>query len=189
MPKPIDEILDEPDDARLCSEVLGRIVDYHGNSLDVSELPEEERVVLLAWEVKGIIGNGGFRYLFEKNLNGDPDFALTAEAYEVIGARKAARAVRDTLALFPESRPPREINRRLKIYLAKLKAFPTPQDEQFWDAGEEIETRLAAYIRTHADAYRHLDEAPEQPVPEGPEERKEADPELARGAALHDLPH
>ncbi|MBL8795905.1 MAG: DUF4375 domain-containing protein [Planctomycetia bacterium] len=188
MPRTLDEILAEPDDGQLCVELFDRIVAHHGPGCDVSELTEAERVVLLVWEVAGIVGNGGFRYLFEKHLHGDPDFALTAQAFQIIGARSASQAVRATLALFPHSKPPRDIQKRLRHYLSQLKDWPTAQDMQFFDSEKERESCLAAYIRAHAADYRHLDGPPRaQPEPESSEPTDHTAPTI--GNLLDRVPH
>ena len=93
MAKSLKLLLAEPDNFELCNGLFTRIVEYHGDDIDASAVSEDERVVLLVWHVSGIIGNGGFRYLFEGNLKGDPHFALTAEAFRVTGCKKASTTV------------------------------------------------------------------------------------------------
>lgn len=154
---PIDEILAEADDFKLCDGVFSAITGHHGRDIDAAALPEPERVVLLVWHTSGIIDNGGFRYLFEGNLDGDPDFALSAASYAAIGATQAAEAFRQTLATFPGSRPPRDVKKRLRFYLENSPRWPTDQDNQFFSAGDEIRACLAAYVRAHASDFRHLD--------------------------------
>ncbi len=150
-----------------------------------------ERVVLLVWHVSGIIGNGGFRYLFEGNLEGDPHFALTAEAFEATGCVKAADAVRKTLALFPDSRPPTNIKERLRYYLSRCKVWPTDMDNQFFAAQEDLRKRLAEYIRSHAFAFAHLETSkakrPQQPKPPVAERKSRRRKET--GPSLENLPH
>src|SRR5262245_38504912 len=106
MAKSITKLLAETDDVKLCDGVFTRIDKYHGDEVDVSALGEVERAVLLVWHAFGVVGNGGFRYLFEGNFEGDPDFAQTTEAFRAVGCKQAADAVRKTLAMFPNSRPP-----------------------------------------------------------------------------------
>jgi Domain of unknown function (DUF4375) len=155
MAQTFDQLLAGTDEA-LCNKAYDLIDAYYGPDLDASALPEEERVVLLALHTSGLIGNGGFRRLFGGNLEGDPYFALSAEAFQIIGCDKAADAFRKSLILFPRSRPPRDIKKRLTYYLKRCTHWPTDEDNQFWDANKELPGRLAAYIRFHADAYRHL---------------------------------
>ncbi|MFO0965089.1 MAG: DUF4375 domain-containing protein [Gemmataceae bacterium] len=157
MSKSLQQLFAEPNDVNLCDGLFCRILDHHGDDVDASILNEAERVVVLVWHASGIIGNGGFRYLFELDIQGDPDFALTAKAFETVGCEKASSAVRTTLATFPGSRPPRNIEDRLRYYLKRQKSWPTNADLEFFAAEKDLDRRLASYIRSHADAFRHLE--------------------------------
>jgi hypothetical protein len=143
------------------------------------------------WHVAGIVGNGGFRYLFEGNLQGDPYFALTAEAFQAVGCKKAAEAVRKTLAMFPDSRPQRDIGERLRYYLSRIKGWPTELDMQFFAAHDSLTKCLADFIRSHREAFGHLDrprarrrlKKRPKPTEEAPKRRSKT------GQTLADLPH
>jgi hypothetical protein len=190
MAKSLQILLAQTDDAELCDGVFDLVVAYHGEDIDASAISEAERVVLLVWHASGIIGNGGFRYLFEGNIKGDPYFALTAEAFQAAGCKKAAEAVQETLALFPQSRPQKDIQARLRHYLSRIKAYPTDMDMQFFAAKHDLRKCLADYIRSHDFAFKHLDHpkakrSPERPrPPEKPPRRKRK-----TRSPLADLPH
>lgn len=189
---PIEDILAEADDFKLCSNLFSLIVDRHGSTIDVAQVEEPERVVLLTWHTMGIIENGGFRYLFEGNLDGDPDFTLSAAAYEAIGAHQAAEAFRETLAIFPQSPPPRDIKKRLRYYLERCPEWPTPQDHKIFDSSEQIKTCLAAYIREHAGDFRRICSATYSLAPRSEEEDADDEPEDSGPTAfdvLERLPH
>jgi hypothetical protein len=156
--KTVAEILAIKDDSELASALHGRIVLHHGETLDASKLSQEERAVLLVEAAVGIIGNGGFNYLFEGDFPGDPYYHLTAEAFEAIGASKAAAAFRKALGLFPDSKPPTDRHKRLWLYRRGTGEKRHEIDCQFWDASKEIDKALAAYIRAHGDSFRHLDQ-------------------------------
>ena len=147
----------EPDDFELCNGMFTRILEHHGDNIDVSRISEEERVVLLVWHVSGIVGNGGFRYLFEGSILGDPYFVLTVEAFQKTGCEKASEALKKTLAIFPHSRPPQDINERLRYYLTRIKGEPTGQELQFWKANDELKRQSANYIRARHKAFANLD--------------------------------
>jgi hypothetical protein len=187
MSESIDDVLAEADDEKLCGKVFDRLIAHHGNEIDLSRESEEERVVTLVSHVTGIIGNGGFRYLLEGNIPGDPYLSLTAQAFEVIGCEKAVRAFRETLALFPDGRSQQDIGARLQHYLKQVN-WPTPQDHLFFEADDDIWACLARYIRAHAGAYRHLHKvrAPYEP-PEPAEQEPSEQP--SRQNPLDDLPH
>jgi hypothetical protein len=191
MAKSFKQLLVEPDDFELCNGLFTRVVEYHGDDIDASAISEVERVVLLVRHVSGIIGNGGFRYLFEGDLNGDPHFALTAEAFRATGCKKAAESVRKTLAMFPHSRPPRDIEERLRYYLSRIKGWPTDMDVQFFEAKDDLTKCLADYIRSHADAFGHLD-SPQAKRPQKKRPKAAEEPPKRKrkpGATLSDLPH
>lgn len=189
MAKSIKQLLAEADNFKLCDGVVTRIIEYHGDNIDVSALRQEERVVFLVWQAAGIIGNGGFRYLFEGNFKGDPDFALTAEAFQTIGCQKAAEAVQKTLAIFPHSRPPTDIDKRLRYYLKRITSWPTDMDMQFFEAQDDLTNCLARYIRSHAEAFAHLDSRKSrQPPRKSPASAEAAPPRTKTGPTLADLP-
>jgi hypothetical protein len=186
----------QPTDFELCDHTFARILDYHGDDVDASALSEAARVVLLVWHVAGIVDNGGFRALFEGHLKGDPHFALTAAAFRTVGCKKAAEAVRKTLAMFPKSRPPADIDERLRHYLTRLKKWPADADAQFWDAGDDLRRCLARYIRLHAQDLGYLETPrPNVATPKSGKARlakpKSAKPAAKRrktGPSVEDLP-
>jgi hypothetical protein len=189
MPEPIAKLLASASDSDLCGGIWDHIVAFHGEP-DPSELPEPERVVLLVYHTYGIIGNGGFNYPFEGELPGDPDYSLSAEAYELIDCKPAAAAFRRALALFPGSTPPRDMSERLRLYRRGSGARRGQNDSQFFEAGDDIEACLARYIRAHADSYRHLEGSkpkrrPRTKPPPEPDDRQ-PDPVAIR---MKELPH
>lgn len=147
-------------DSELCDLVWRRIVQCHGNEADLSDLSTEEKVVDLVMRAYGIIGNGGFQYLFEGTFEGDPYFNKTVAAFEAIGALECAQALRDELSIFPNSKPPRDIERRLMIYDEKTgakvplkirmrignKDSAFHPIDRFFNQSHDIEKLLATYI-------------------------------------------
>jgi hypothetical protein len=190
MEKSLYELLEGANDFELCNEVFLRIAKYHGEDIDASAIGKAERVVFLVWNAFGVIGNGGFRHLFEGTFKGDPYFALTAEAFQAIGCWNAAEAVQKALALFPQSRPQEDVQKRLRHFLKRIKGEPTEMDRQFWSAKPKLMKRLADYIRSHISELINL-ESPKtlrspracQPSDRSPERKPEARPPMA------DLPH
>ena len=55
-------------------------------------------------------------YLFEGSFPGDPGLVLTRQAYETIGASGASAAFEKAFAVFPNSTPPADIERRLEMW-------------------------------------------------------------------------
>ncbi len=148
--KSFQQLLDGGDDFELCDGVFVHIADRHGNELDIDKETETERVVTLVWHSFGIIGNGGFQYLFEGDFNGDPGFILTAAALRRIGCAEAAEAFEQALSLFHGNCPPSNIEDRLKIYQSISETERERINRKFWDAGNELQAKLAAFIRANA---------------------------------------
>jgi len=113
-------VLSECSDAEVGGSLCQLLFQHHGPDIDASKLAEAEQVVLLICNASGYIGNGGFRYLFEANFPGDPNFERTKEAFEAIDSPHAAAGFRETFALFPSGRPPADRDERLAIYLKSL---------------------------------------------------------------------
>ena len=94
-------LFDIQDDSKLCDELFGRFAEF-SNEIDVDSHSELERIVTLVRHSSGLIGNGGFHYLFEGDFRGDPGFVYTAAAYQRIGAADAYKAFQEAFRQFPE---------------------------------------------------------------------------------------
>jgi hypothetical protein len=143
---------------------------------------------LLALHVDGIIGNGGFRYLFESGLPGDPHYQMALSAFRTLGCPESVRAFSEALALFPGGLPPTNGRERLGIYLENVDGSPSSQDVCFWDAHRTRRQNLNEYIRAHVQDFDYLDgEPPERPAEEEVEVPGEETPLVVRYLAA--LPH
>ncbi|MBM4069077.1 MAG: DUF4375 domain-containing protein [Planctomycetes bacterium] len=152
-PTTVAEAVARGDDHELCGAAYDAVVKKHGGDLNAADLTRVEQAFLLPYHALGIIENGGFNYLFEGDFAGDTYFHLTAAAFETIGADDAAAAFRKALALFPDSKPPIDIDERLRIYRQGTGRLRHEIDAQFWDAGKEVTSKLATYIRAHQDIF------------------------------------
>ncbi|MDA7504180.1 hypothetical protein N8553_04290, partial [bacterium] len=65
------------EDIDLADVIFDRILKEHGEDLDPSKISKPQQTVMLVYHSYGIIGNGGFQYLFEGDFPGDPEFLLT----------------------------------------------------------------------------------------------------------------
>jgi hypothetical protein len=151
------EILAKSDDSALCNAIFVRILAVHGSVPDVGEMNAAVRTAFLVWHTSGVIGNGGFRYLFESDYPGDPNYEKAKEAYETIGCNEASAAFREAFAVFPGSKPPADANRRISLYLKSPTSFPTSADKAFIAANDKVVAKLAQYIRSRPDDYAYLE--------------------------------
>jgi len=140
------------EDFEFCNRVFCAIADVTGDRFDAEKEPPDCRVVTLVWHTSGLVGNGGFGYLFEGDLNGDPQFELTEAAYRSIGAKQAYDAFRDAMSLFPDGVPPEDVNERMRIYESHPETERDAIEARFFEAEDEVIKCLAAYIRRNRDA-------------------------------------
>jgi hypothetical protein len=152
----VEKVLKTEDDFELCDELFKLMLKHYGQEFDVSKCKEKDQAVILVWHASGIIDNGGFQYLFEGDFKGDPGFAKTAAAFKTVKAAKCAEAVEEALALFPASKPPTEIQMRLKVYQEVSATKGQAIDRKFFGESKEISTILARYIRENRDEFKHL---------------------------------
>jgi hypothetical protein len=83
-------------------------------------------------------------------------FGRPAAAFREIKAIKCAEAVEEALALFPESKPPTGVEKRLRVYQSVSAAKRQAIDRKFFSESQEIKTILAKYIRENRDEFKHL---------------------------------
>jgi hypothetical protein len=161
-PESINELISHASDDELVRDIYWRIVKAHGdNNTDVSTCSEHERVVVLVDLATGIIGNGGFEYLFENDLKGDPDFLFTAAAFKKAGLERSYSAFLEAFSLFPRGKVPRYRKRRVQLYGAIDEGRRLEINRKFWQDGISgdclVERKLAQYIREHPASFSHLD--------------------------------
>jgi hypothetical protein len=148
----------DPNDFDLVTGVFQRVAQKcDGADLDqLAAMPEPHRVVWYAWRAVGCVENGGFHDLFGAKID---DYRAVAKAFRVIGAGTAAEAVRDALAIFPDSRPPADRSERL----ARLERLAESQRETleqcaatFLDADRDTKRKIGAYVRANREAFAAL---------------------------------
>ncbi|MEO1529086.1 MAG: DUF4375 domain-containing protein [Planctomycetota bacterium] len=143
------------------SDIFDRILKQHGDDVDPSKIPQPQQTVMLVLHSHGIIGNGGFQYLFEGDFPGDPGFLLTRKAYKTIGASDASAAFDKAFAVFPNSEPPADIERRLELWQSKYTLADgindnTSPDAMFFDAMDGVMEKLDAYIKSNEAEFASL---------------------------------
>jgi hypothetical protein len=144
----------------ICDSIFLKIIDHYGKVILASDLPEVHQTVLLAWHAYGIIGNGGFEYLFDGSIDGDPNFRLTCKSFETINCEKAYEAFKEALAVFPDEETLLDQKKRKSFYGSCSKEVKNSINRKFWSVGmtgsKEIEFTLARYIGEHQPAFDEL---------------------------------
>lgn len=155
---PFATLLTKANDWELCDATFCKISDLYDNRMDVSIYKPEERVVMLVWHSGGLIGNGGFDYLFSADFRGDPGFRLTAQAFKEIGLTRSYEAFESAFGLFPGGTMPVDLDERSAAWEKVDSGKRWSLNEMVWqdDREKETERRLANYIRSHAKAFGHL---------------------------------
>lgn len=124
-------------------------------------LSPPERVALLIWWVRDLVGNGGFHYFYQGTLN----VLEVADAFQELGFPEAAEACRQSLTFFPPdvvSKGSEAISAWLvQLFeesdeeddvLDRVMDFFRPYDNVLWNLDVEgpFGMRVAEYIRAHA---------------------------------------
>lgn len=157
-----EQLLALPSEYELCSGV-DTLIDkrFELDRIDLT-VPDPARTVSLIFYSWGVIGNGGFQYLFESGANGDSDFAvLTIDGYRRIGLPEAYAAFADALRLFPSGLPPTDVDERI----AALSALPDDAFREmnihYYRAVREgkLEASLAQFIRENKEELAQVLEA------------------------------
>ena len=113
------------------------------------DFSEHERIVALVWTVTGLVENGGFHYLFESCLPGDPYFKATIKAFEKIGCSQVVDIFKRALSIFPDCEPPIDDSLRISHYENLSEKIRNDTDTDFWQEMDNITRLLAAYIRAN----------------------------------------
>lgn len=156
MAKCLAKLFDRGGDEPLCDRLFVRLCEVHGNGADVRTLSDAERVVYCVWGAVGVIGNGGFRYLFESDLPGDPHFTVTRDCFEAIGCWEASAAFGQAFAAFADGRPPADPGERVRLYLRRHRAFLAEPDRAFHAAEQAVVRNLANWVRTRQRSFAQL---------------------------------
>lgn len=118
---------------------------------------EQEFVILFTTGAAGVIGNGGFLYLFEGMfLDEDPGLAKTIAAFEALGVEDACTAFREALAHFPDGCPPDDGEERTKLYRAVPEEGRDRLDKLVWRSKETLYRQLAKYVRANKVAIEEI---------------------------------
>jgi hypothetical protein len=167
---PTSEVLDFSNESEMVDEIFFRIGHLVGAGISIKEASGEVevglldptklsidfRTVYLAYDVLGIVLNGGFDYLFEADYSGDPGYVYCAAALQRIGYKPAGEAFRDALAIFPGNTPPLDRIQRMDVWNSSPEAARKDVTTRFWHAQEDLIKAIASYIRANRHAFEQI---------------------------------
>jgi len=139
-----------------------QILEHYGDDIDVAQLPEAHGVVLMVYHAHGLLSYGGFGSLFEAEFPGDPDYQLTLQAFETIGASRACEAFRRAFAAFPNATLPRNFDERIRVmrtlHLTDGGIVEGPGPNEIYSAGaDETVAGLQTYIPARPSEFSMLE--------------------------------
>ena len=141
VPKNLDALFEAAPDFELACE-LQRLLGRKAESAGLASLNVEQRSILLVWVAAGLIGNGGFRLLFEHDL---PWKQLPA-AFEAIGLGECAEAIGQAYSVFPSAAVP-------ATYEARASHCEQAEHAEFLESREAVVISNDAQITSSVAGY------------------------------------
>jgi membrane associated rhomboid family serine protease len=154
----VRELLADGSDFDLCAGVFRRVLRNNDDEVSATGLGMEERVVMLVWHSLRVVEVDGFRTLVEEGIVGDRKLERTAEAFQTIGCVRAGNALRKAAAAAGGGDTGEYADERAERSLRKWTGLPAAEEKKFLEVMDEIEGRLAEYVRVHRDFFLALDD-------------------------------
>ena len=155
----LEELLALPSNLDLCCGLDALLRERFQD--DLTAIPSAGKWVVWSLAADGIIGNGGFQFLFERWSS--PSFYEDALAgFRAIGASKCAAAMAEALEWFPKGKPPVDRDRRLRRWRRCDWEWEQATVRRFWAGSQEVPALLAAFIRTHREEFERMLAGPER---------------------------
>ncbi len=111
--------------------------------LGFESLTPPQKVLLLIASTHGLVGNGGFEYLFEQKV----DIEGIAAAYEAIKLPEAAQIMRQVAQEFPPNSVDHDARlQHVKNNKSKFMDF----SRKMWKLADATDDQLCAYVGVHA---------------------------------------
>ena len=147
------ELLADEDDFNIANGFAGLILAPHHGEFDARLYRPVERPIVLSWQAKGVIGNGGFQFLFEGEWPGDSNYGLTIDAHRAIGCDDQVKAFQLALEATDGST---EQDERWE----RFAELPDEDRERinalYWGKGDAVQRQIAIYVRSNARRLKHL---------------------------------
>jgi membrane associated rhomboid family serine protease len=155
-----EELLADGSDFDICEGMFRRVLRDNGGEVSAAGLGPEERVVVLVWHSLNVVNEDGFRALVEEGIVGDRRLVRTAEAYCTLGCVRAGNALRKAAAAVGDGDTGEYADERVGRSVRKWAGLPAAEQKKFIEVLDEVEARLAEYVRAHRDFFLTLDEEP-----------------------------
>jgi len=157
-PRTVEELLADGSDLEICQGVFRRVVRRNGGEVTATGLGPEERVVVLVWHSLALIDEGGFRVLFAEGMPGDRRWKRTVQAYHAIGCTRAGNALRKAAAHLAGEDTGEYADERAERSLKQWAGLAPDEERRFLEVIDEVECRLAEYVRAHREFFLTLDD-------------------------------
>tara|TARA_R110002072_G_scaffold17279_11_gene66026 strand:- start:16784 stop:17347 length:564 start_codon:yes stop_codon:yes gene_type:complete len=152
-----DELLADTNDFNVANGFFCLIGNPRGGEFNASFYTPAERPIMLTWHANGIIGNGGFQYLFQAEWPGDLDYSRTVEAHRLLGCRDQVNAFELALKAVASAEPD-DSEEKHRLFLALPDEEQRRIDRMYFGNHDDgvPERQIAAYIRANAKQLSHL---------------------------------
>ena len=146
-------------DCDLVDGTFHKIGNRYDHRVDATQYSPEESVIMLVWHTACGIDFAGFEYLFVDAIPGDPDFSITAEAYQTVGLDRDYKAFQEAFKLFPRGIVPHDVIERYQLFQASNQSARDQINREFRRGGYDGSRtkKLAEFIRKNAARLGDLD--------------------------------
>ncbi|HEX5102867.1 MAG TPA: DUF4375 domain-containing protein [Pirellulaceae bacterium] len=151
----LDDAQSNGSDSDLCNAVAVIIDQCQWFFPETKKCLADQWTVKSVWAAAGIIGNGGFEYLFSHEWDDDLDFLRTMKAFDAIECPQALDAMRAAFRLFQHGKPPRDSDTRMTEFRQVPESTRDAVSSEFFRVlnSGAIERALAAFIRANPKSF------------------------------------
>lgn len=88
----------------MSTDVVDEVFEQYKNQAnqDIASVPEPARTLISLYTAQGIIGNGGFKMLFESDFIDVTGFETIIKSYRNVGLENHAREIEGLIKIFPD---------------------------------------------------------------------------------------
>jgi Domain of unknown function (DUF4375) len=126
------------------------------NGRDIARLPDELRTVVRVVSARGVIGNGGMRYFFERDWEGAPAYDEFVAAFRTVGANELADKIERIVQSFDIKDPHLDGARRHVRFCELFDSDPTQVEfplSDLCDILEKTDAALETYVANRRSVF------------------------------------